>query len=419
MARDCKKKGREEGNVAVTEDEEGWNVDGLLAQDYDQDFIEEHAFTVSVEPQVNKLDDWIVDSGCSNHMTGERGKLSNPTKYSGNSIVVIADNSRHNIESIGDVVFPSKTEGKELVLTYVYHVPGMRKNLLSVPQMTDAGKYVVFGPNDVRVFEKFETPSKPILQGHRRESVYVLSAETTYVEKTKNSQIVDLWHQRLGHVGYEKLGIIMKKDSVVGLPKLEVNKDEKSEALAKFKEFRLEAERVTGRKIKCLRSDNGGEYTSQEFASFLKSCKIGRQLTCANTPQQNGVSERKNRHLQEVSGSLLHNKNIPQRFWAESIRIAAYIINRTPQQSFSHLRQKLDKKAVRCIFVGYDEERKGWKCCDSNTGKCLVLRHVVFDENSAWWSRVNDVLPDTEDLTEKLKTSFVNLTVEDDPEVEV
>lgn len=151
-------------------------------------------------------------------MTGERGKLTNPAKYSGNRIVVSADNSKHNISSIGDVVFPSKVNMQELVLKDVYHVPGMRKNLISVPQIMDAGNYVVFGPKDVRVFAKFETPSKPILQGHRRENVYVLSAETAYVEKTKNLQNVDLWHQRLGHIGYEKLSIIMQKESVVGLP---------------------------------------------------------------------------------------------------------------------------------------------------------------------------------------------------------
>jgi hypothetical protein len=79
----------------------------------------------------------------------------------------------------------------------------------------------------------------------------------------------------------------------------------------KFKEFRTEAERVTGLPIKTLRPDNGEEYTSYEFNEFLEQCKIDRQLTCLNTPQQNGESERKNRHLTKVSRCWMHDKNIP------------------------------------------------------------------------------------------------------------
>jgi hypothetical protein len=51
-----------------------------------------------------------------------------------------------------------------------------------------------------------------------------------------------------------------------------------------------------------------------------------------------------------------------------------------------HLCSKIDKKAVRCIFVGYNSQRKGWKCCDPLTGKCYTSRNVVFDEASSWWS---------------------------------
>ncbi|CAN4121548.1 unnamed protein product [Withania somnifera] len=59
---------------------------------------------------------------------------------------------------------------------------------------------------------------------------------------------------------------------------------DKSEAFEKFKEFKDMVERELGKKIKCLRIDNGGEYTSKEFTNYLKECNIRRQLTCANTP---------------------------------------------------------------------------------------------------------------------------------------
>ena len=69
---------------------------------------------------------------------------------------------------------------------------------------------------------------------------------------------------------------------------------EKSEALDKFKEFKNKVESEVGHKIKCIRIDNGGEYTSDEFFEYLQAHKIRRQSTCPSTPQQNGVAKRKN-----------------------------------------------------------------------------------------------------------------------------
>ena len=63
-----------------------------------------------------------------------------------------------------------------------------------------------------------------------------------------------------------------------------------------------------------------------------------------------------------------------------------------------NLRTKLDKRAMRCIFVGYDYRRKGWRCCDPSTGKIYISRDVIFDEASSWWSNENVVLPDSLEL---------------------
>lgn len=80
--------------------------------------------------------------------------------------------------------------------------------------------------------------------------------------------------------------------------------------MAKFELFKMETERFTGHKAGMLQTNNGGEYQSQAFTDYFYECKIRRQLTCPNTPLQNGVSERKNRHLAEVCGSMMHAKNI-------------------------------------------------------------------------------------------------------------
>lgn len=72
------------------------------------------------------------------------------------------------------------------------HVPGMKKNLLSVSQLTKSGNYVVFGPDDVKVYRHLEPCDPPILEGRKLESVYVMSAQTAYVDKTRKNETPDL-----------------------------------------------------------------------------------------------------------------------------------------------------------------------------------------------------------------------------------
>ena len=82
--------------------------------------------------------------------------------------------------------------------------------------------------------------------------------------------------------------------------------------------------------IKILRSDSGGEYVSKEFQAFLQSKGIISQRSCPYTPQQNGVSERKNRHLLDIARSLLLASSVPTRFWPEALSTAVHVINRLP-----------------------------------------------------------------------------------------
>lgn len=89
---------------------------------------------------------------------------------------------------------------------------------------------------------------------------------------------------------------------------------EKSEAFASFKHFKALAEKEVGLPIKILRTDRGGEYNSLEFTEFCKDHGIKRQLTAAFTPQQNGISERKNRTILNMVRSLLNMSGIPRDF---------------------------------------------------------------------------------------------------------
>ena len=83
-------------------------------------------------------------------------------------------------------------------------------------------------------------------------------------------------------------------------------------------------------KLCILHSDNGVEYMNEIFGSYLKEKGITHQSTCVNTPQQNSIAERKNRHLMEVARALMFSMNMPKYLWGESVLTAAYLINRMP-----------------------------------------------------------------------------------------
>ncbi|KAE9323261.1 hypothetical protein PF008_g17414 [Phytophthora fragariae] len=104
----------------------------------------------------------------------------------------------------------------------------------------------------------------------------------------------------------------------------------KSEVLEKFKMFKADMENATGRKIKRIRSDNGGEYTGRIFKEYLSKQGNRHEKTVSYTPQQNGLAERMNRSLVEMARCMLNHEGIGKKWWAEAVNTAAWIINRIP-----------------------------------------------------------------------------------------
>ena len=104
----------------------------------------------------------------------------------------------------------------------------------------------------------------------------------------------------------------------------------KDQVLEKFKEYEAMVTNMTEKKIKILRSDNGGEYTSKEFSNYLKEKGIQHQLSVPRTPQQNGVAKRMNRTIQETARSMMYNAGQDKKFWAEAVCTAVIIRNRSP-----------------------------------------------------------------------------------------
>lgn len=101
----------------------------------------------------------------------------------------------------------------------------------------------------------------------------------------------------------------------------------KSQVLEKFQLFKQQVETALRSKISCLRSDRGGEYMSQLFIDFCNTHGISCQLTTANTPHQNGVSERKNRTFLNIVRTLAISSKAPAFLWEEFVKAANYITN--------------------------------------------------------------------------------------------
>ncbi|KAL4025509.1 hypothetical protein IC575_013910 [Cucumis melo] len=108
---------------------------------------------------------------------------------------------------------------------------------------------------------------------------------------------------------------------------------EKSEVFGMFKRFKALVEKESGYYIKALRSDRGGEFTSNEFKTFCAENGIRRPMTVPFTPQQNGVVERKNRTILNMARSMLKCKKMPKEFWAQAVECAVYLSNRSPTRS--------------------------------------------------------------------------------------
>ena len=101
----------------------------------------------------------------------------------------------------------------------------------------------------------------------------------------------------------------------------------KSKVLIKFKEFKAFIENHSERRIKTLRSDNGGKYTSKEFEALFKEARIKRELTTPYNPQQNGVAKIKNKTIMEAMETMTHDQDLPMHLWAEEVRIVVYVHN--------------------------------------------------------------------------------------------
>ena len=151
---------------------------------------------------------------------------------------------------------------------------------------------------------------------------------------------------------------------------------------AHLKACGIQHELTIPKRVKVLRTDNSGEFTSKAFEAHHKAYGIRHELTIPKTPEQNGVAERLNRTLVKTTKAMLLDANLPQKFWTEAVSTAAYLRNRspsstvggiTPHQAWYGQKPRVDHLRVfgctAFVHVPKDEREK----LDSKTRKCILL----------------------------------------------
>jgi hypothetical protein len=201
----------------------------------------------------------------------------------------------------------------------------------------------------------------------------------------------------------------------------------KDEVFKKFQEFKEEIENLTNKKIKTLKTDNGGEYTSKEFIALCKLAGIRREMIVPHNPQQNGVAERKNRSIEETVKALLNYQGLSMLLWGEAAMTTIYVHNGSPhhilknmtlEEAFSgkkpnveslrifgchvhsHIpkdkRNKLEPSGKKGIFVGYSDSSKSYRIYIPEQHNIEVSRDVMFNERMAFKKSIKENIEEEE-----------------------
>ncbi|KAL0301377.1 UNVERIFIED_CONTAM: Retrovirus-related Pol polyprotein from transposon TNT 1-94 [Sesamum radiatum] len=319
---------------------------------------------------------WYIDSAASNHMTYNKGAFQTLDE-SFKTNVKLGDNHIVKVEGKGSVAINTKKGTR--IINDVMYIPNLRTNLFSVGQMMEKGYTLHFGGDSCTIYDNKDKTLKIAevrMKEHRCFPIHLQYMGRTAMKAQEDQSW--LWHRRLGHFNFQGLKILHQKKMMTDLPQIQaiegaceaclqgkqhkkpfpsgtswrakavlelIHTDndwvyfmrEKSEVFKVFKKFKNLVEKQSGRSIKVLRSDRGKEYNNSEFDKFCEEEGIEHQTTVSYNPQQNGVSERKNRTVMEMARSMLQEKHLPKAFWAEAVYTAVYLLNRCPTKAVQNM----------------------------------------------------------------------------------
>ncbi|PKU59058.1 Retrovirus-related Pol polyprotein from transposon TNT 1-94 [Dendrobium catenatum] len=437
------------------------------------------ATTTNSHPQ-----EWFLDSGASAHMTNASDNLSNPSIYRGSESVTIGDGRNLSIAQSGNGILP--TPNRKLILSNLLHIPNISYNLLSISTLVRDNKIsITFTPNGF-VMKDLMTDNT-LLHGPCKEGLYPIASSQPIISAlSANKAPSATWHNRLGHPNNQTLRLLASmqphlhisvkdlecisckscKDhkfpfarssnrkfnplellhsDVWGPSPIASNQEfryyvsfvddysqftwlfplkNKSEVFETFVKLKQLIENQFNSKIKILRTDGGAEYINNMFRKFLETNGIEHQRSCPYTPEQNGVAERKHRHIIEIARTLLHQASLSAKLWTDVVLTVVYLINRLPSTntksvspfqllykeppSYSHLktfgcecfpltphtlRNKLQQKYISYVFLGYLDQYKGYKCYNRSTNSVSISRHVTFIEDSFLFKTDQEIEP--------------------------
>jgi hypothetical protein len=149
-------------------------------------------------------DMWIIDSGASRHMTGDRARLSNLNEKKTSYKVELGDKTTYPVEGFGQAAIKMKT-GNYVHLSNVLYVPGLEKNLVSISCLEDKGNRIAFVDGKVLSWHKDSSIENVRVIGSREGNLYRLleQNEKALVHDEVNPN--ELWHRRYAHINYQAL----------------------------------------------------------------------------------------------------------------------------------------------------------------------------------------------------------------------
>ncbi|GJR68861.1 retrovirus-related pol polyprotein from transposon TNT 1-94 [Tanacetum coccineum] len=187
---------------------------------------------------------------------------------------------------------------------------------------------------------------------------------------------------------------------------------DKTEAFDQFEIFSKKIQNQLRCKIVSIRTDHGRKFDNEmQFEEFYNTNEITHNFSAPRTPRSNGVVERKNRTLQEMSRTMLNEQSLPQKFWCNTVDTSTYILNRiliraiigkTPYEllrgrkpTLDYFRvfgskffifntkdylTKFDPKSYEGVFLGYSQNGKTYIILNKHTMKVKESLNVTFDE---------------------------------------
>nr|GEV30870.1 retrotransposon protein [Tanacetum cinerariifolium] len=161
-------------------------------------------------------DEWIKDSGCFKHMTGNKSLFSTYKAYDGGNVVF-----RSNLK--GKIIGKGTISNDYLTISNIEHIDNLAFNLLSVGQICDNKCQVLFTEDGSEIIKD----GKIIGNGIRKNGLYVMKLGNKSQDKLRLPMVVDnstLWHRRLGHANMRLIQLLSSKELVINLPKLKYDK---------------------------------------------------------------------------------------------------------------------------------------------------------------------------------------------------